>query len=923
MTHVRCPVPIGDPVRDLSSWAEGEQLLEQLLELDPPARLALLEEVGRRQPDLRAALEAVLREEDESGFLPPGGAAQRPVFTDLGEQLERDEGSPPVIIGAYRVLDEIGRGGMARVFLAERVEGGFDQKVALKLVLPARLRSDRVRERFEQERRILAGLSHPAITQLLDGGSTPSGEPYFAMELVEGRPIEEYCDVCDLDLQQRVRLFLQVASAVGHAHRQLVVHRDLKSSNVLVTEAGQVKLLDFGIAKLLDDDALDATATQHRVLTPACASPEQLRGEPITVASDIYQLGHLLYRLVTGSSPYARSRTHPSLLQAAILEDPPTPPSRAAVDVGEATGGEGQPSTEVRWARELRGDLDAILLMALRKEPERRYATVQALVHDLESYLDGRPVTARPDSAGYRLHRFVGRNRAAVAVAAVAALGLGAAIVTFTVRLAAERDVAQQEAAKAQEVASFLQRVFSVADPSESRGRSVTVLEVLDEALGELERDTTTEPLIDVTLRRTLGSVHGNLGLLSSAEEILRAAAVRAEERLGPRHRETIVALNDLGTLLWRRAQYSEAESVLRDALSRSRSVLGESSERTLRIANDLGLVVWRQGRFDEAGEIFRDVLARRVEAFPSDDPATLDVRNNLAGVHYMKGDYPQSERSYREVWESGTAIRGEDHPFTLNSMNNLAMSLVGLGRRQEAIDLFERLVELRRRVLGAEHPGTLGGMAKLGESLLQVGEVERAEPVLREVLATRRRVLGEEHPDTLWSMSYVALAHQARGELDVAEALFGEVLARRRVLGETHPDTLSTLRYLAALRGDQGRTEEAEALLRQVLAAYVEEGGAESYWAIVTTSDLGLIVLDRARPEEARRLLSEALGLAEQHYPDDRRLVGSLSLRLGRAHAALADTDRAAQLVREAIARLEGGELAEAQRFQEELASP
>ena len=507
-----------DPRRPLA-----ERLLERALDLAPEDRAAFLD-AELDDPELRRTLDAILAEEERTGFLDPGGVRARPTFRDLEDALDR-RAPRPERVGPYRLLEEIGRGGMARVFEAERTAGGFDQKVAIKLIR-WRGQSEAVRERFQQERQILAGLSHPAIAGLLDGGET-EGHPWFAMELVDGDPIESYCRAHGLGLGPRVELFIKVAEAVGYAHRSLVVHRDLKSSNVLVTRAGDVKLLDFGIAKLVQPEAAELTSVDQQPMTPEFASPEQVLGERVTTASDVYQLGHLLYRLLTDRSPYPGDTTTPSYFHRAILTDTPAPPSQAALASSEPEPDPvaGSERSSVPWAAELRGDLDAIVLKALRKEPERRYATVEGLLEDLSAHLHGRPVKARPDSLGYRLRKFLARHRAAVGVAMAASLLLAAAAVLFTVRLTRERDRAVREARKATAVAEFLAETFGASDPSLAQGELPTARDLLDRGAARIEAELAEEPEVRADLLETMGLAYRSLGLYEPAEELLRGLA--------------------------------------------------------------------------------------------------------------------------------------------------------------------------------------------------------------------------------------------------------------------------------------------------------------------------------------------------------------------------------------------------------------
>ncbi|MGH9162450.1 MAG: serine/threonine-protein kinase, partial [Vicinamibacteraceae bacterium] len=421
---------------------------------------------------------------NSDGFLQSGGALRGPLWQDLSDKLAaRDGVASGDRLGPYAIVKEIGHGGMGAVYLAERQDGQFEQRVALKLLEHDTTRASVV-QRFEQERRILAALNHPGIARLFDGGATSDGRPYFVMEYVDGMPIDRYCDDRRLTVDQRLRLFTKVGEAVQHAHRNLVVHRDLKPSNILVTANGEVKLLDFGIAKVLDAGVAHASAahTNTRVMTPAYASPEQLRGETVTTASDIYQLGLLLYELLTGRRPYGRYERTPHELERAISETAPLPPSTAVTGgdtsrdrrTGPVADGEGSfpeiasrrgGTTPERLRRRLSGDLDTMVLMALRKEPERRYATVAQMTEDVLRHLSGLPVRARPDTLGYRTSKFVRRHARAVAGVAAALILVVGIAGYYTTRLAVARDRARLEAEKAAQVSQILTGACPVPGP--------------------------------------------------------------------------------------------------------------------------------------------------------------------------------------------------------------------------------------------------------------------------------------------------------------------------------------------------------------------------------------------------------------------------------------------------------------------------
>ncbi|HZA93214.1 MAG TPA: serine/threonine-protein kinase, partial [Gemmatimonadales bacterium] len=470
-------------------WVEVESLLDEVLELAAEERPAFLERIGARAPELRAEVEHWLRAtERPDGFLDESGAEYVAPLVSATEEVRPAEGTR---IGPYRIVGVAGHGGMGTVFLAERDEP-YHQRVALKLVRGAVALDDHVVRRLVEERRILASLEHPHIARLVDGGVTEDGLPWFAMEYVEGQPIDQYCEQHSLQLHARLQLFLTVCDAVQFAHRNLVVHRDLKPSNILVTGDSEVKLLDFGIAKLLAEGRSDepVTETGLRVLTLQYASPEQIRGDPIAVTSDVYSLGVLLYELLTGRRPYHGSGRSSQEIERAILLLPPPRPSAVVADS--------------RLARRLRGDLDIILLTALRKESERRYPSVERFASDIRRFLGGLPVSARPDSWGYRSGKFVRRHRLGMTAGVAVSLSLIGGLIGTT----SQARVAERSAAKEREVKNFLVGLFKVSDPAQSRGQDISARELLDRGARRADSALAATPDLQSELLHVLGIIH-------------------------------------------------------------------------------------------------------------------------------------------------------------------------------------------------------------------------------------------------------------------------------------------------------------------------------------------------------------------------------------------------------------------------------
>ena len=805
---------------DDTRWDRADSLLQRALDLPTSERTALLDRECGNDHELRALVERLLASaESEDSWLTPGAAAINAASFEGPVPFEQEPDLSGTVIDRYRLVEEVGRGGMAVVYRAERADGDFDQQLALKLIKRG-VDTDEVVARFMRERRILSRIRHPNIARFIDGGTTEDGRPYFAMELVEGQPIDRFCDERALSVNERLALVLDVARAVAHAHRNLVVHRDLKPSNVLVDTYAQVKLLDFGIARLLGLDETDPqlTRTRQRVLTPAYASPEQILGEPVTTASDVYQLGVLLYLLLTGRPPHAGAPDMNRLAEAITTERPDAPSTQAPVPMRS----------------EIAGDLDVIVLMALRKEPERRYSSVEAFIKDIERYLRGHPVSARPDTWSYRTSKFIQRNRVAVSFAGVmlfVLVGFAATMAVQAARIAAERDRANVEAETAQQVSEFMVELFKLADPNESRGASVTVREVLDKGAQRLSTELGDQPAVKARLIATIGRVYQNLALYDRAEPLLKEALkMRRSPDANPG--ELIKSLNALGWLLEQRGDYSAAEPLYREALDFARQAYGEQNPGVAKSLNNLALVLHRKGKFEEAEPLHRQALEMRRRLYSEDDPEIADSLNNLALTVQRTGNLKEAEQLHREALRIRRATYGDPHA-------RIAMSLDSLGRIKHA----EK-------------------------------KSDEAEAFFQEALAMRRTLFGDEHPEVLASLNNLASVRFQRGDLAGAETLFREVVdVERRGVDAKHPGLGNVLNNLGIVLAKQKKFVEAASIYAEasdVLTAALEPG----HWLLVANqTKYGECLLQLGRLDEAEPLLRAALkARLDAHGPEHKQ---------------------------------------------------
>ncbi|HEU4720422.1 MAG TPA: serine/threonine-protein kinase [Gemmatimonadaceae bacterium] len=792
----------GSPVTG-ERWRKVNRLLDLTLDHAPDERSAFLDRECRDDAGLRGAVERMLRAcDDSSGFLEdePAPMFAAPVIA-ASIAAERAQESPSVEglrIGPYRVIREAGHGGMGVVYLAERDDDQYRRRVALKLMRggAAGMADDHLARRFREERQILATLEHPGIARLLDGGVTDDGLPWFAMEYVEGTAIDRYCDTHALTIDERLALFCDVCDAVAFAHRNLVVHRDLKPSNILVTERREVKLLDFGIAKLLariDGSGVDAPPTQTavRALTPEYASPEQIRGDRIATASDVYSLGVILYELLTGHRPYAPERRSPHEIERAVLEEPVAPPSAVAPE---------------RLRRALRGDLDAIVLAAMRKEPERRYASADQLAGDLRRHRQRLPVTARRDGRAYRAGRFIRRHRTGVSAAAAAAAALVAFSVVTAVqsaRLRAQAERITVERDRARQISAFLVDLFRSADPFAGGGPRTTVREVLDSGASRVDRDLREQPEVRAELLRVMGLSYLYLGLTSEARRLLeRAIAIPVSSPIPGQaftsEPPAIAAKHALAKVLQETGEFAAAESLYREVLDWRRRWLPAGSGNVGQSMSTLATVLAAQGRHAEAEALARDALSIARAIRPEDSQAVSQSLNNLGNVLFRRGSHAAAESVHREAHALRRRTLGDDNAETANSLVNIANALVGQGRLAEADTLFRTALAVKRARLGPGHFDVATDEAAYARLLHLRGDDDSAVVLYRRAIETHRRSRPDGHPRTATAMLGLGQLLLDRGDARAAEPLLRDALrSYRAALPPTHPDVARASRAL------------------------------------------------------------------------------------------------------------------------------
>ena len=802
-----------------AEWSRVSAAFDEMCDLEPAQREARLQELESGDPSLASALRALLAADaTERGALAAGPLAL--AGDELASDIAADEArvaaagavTAGTLLGSWRLVARLGEGGMGEVWAADRADGAFEQSVAIKL-LRRGMETEGLLRRFLRERQILARLVHPGIARLLDAGSTADGRPYFVIERVAGEPITAWAAARNLSLEGRLRLVLAICEAVDFAHRSLVVHRDLKPSNVLVTEAGEVKLLDFGIAKLLEreKEGTQLTELEGQALTPSYAAPEQIRGEAVTTATDVYALGVLLYELLTAKLPPRRGTVPLPSLAAEVEHETVERPSNA---VRALAGGETIAGLEpARLARRLSGDLDTIVLKALAREPERRYPTATALGDDLRHYLAGRPIAARPDSASYRLGKFVRRHRAAVsaAVAVVVALVAGLTLALW------QADRAKREARRAERVRDFLVSVFESRDPDVGAGRRQTVEQLVDESVGRLATELAGEPEVEADLADALARAEASLGRHARAQRLARRALLLRRERFGEDSVEVAASLTTLGVSTLAAGDALAAERLLRAAVARAEQAAGPDSIEAAGARVELASALSAQERPLEALAPARHAHGILLAALGPDDRRTLRALLRYAEAALDSGDRHQAERILRQ------ALRGEGRqptPLTRALLRReLADVLFNSARPVEARHEIDRALAELEALLGERHVEVVDALNVRSMVRLQAGDFEGGSEDIKRALSLLEQV-DPDHPLRATLLSTLANAHLHLGQIEQALILFREILERaERSFGPDSSRAYSARTNLADALHVTGHDAEALAQIAPIVA--------------------------------------------------------------------------------------------------------
>ena len=881
---------------DGNRWQRIQTLFHKAADIPETEQRTFLEGECADDPALVSEVIILLEEDARGTSVLDGGIAE------LAHQILSDSAAPSVAskqFGPYRIVRAIGEGGMGVVYLAEREDLG--SQVAIKILRDAWLSPAR-RDLFAAEQRTLAQLNHPSIARLYDADTSPDGSPFFVMEYVEGVPLTAYCDKNHCSIVGRLQLFRAVCEAVLYAHQHAVIHRDLKPSNVLVKNDETVRLLDFGIARQVESlgDSAEKTMTGLRLMTPAYAAPEQIRGEQVGIHTDVYSLGVILYELLAGRLPFDLSNRTPAQADKVLTEAAAEKPSVVAEKIARLSQRD-RGITSVNssaWA-----DLDMLCLTAMHKDPQRRYRSVEALIRDIDHYLKGEPLDALPDTLAYRLRKFVSRNRQPVVAAAAVVTVVFSLVIFFTVRLAIARNAALAEAARTQRIQKFMTNLFQGGDASAAPADSLRVVTLLDRGVQEA-RTLNAEPEVQADLYETLGTIYQKLGKLDQANTLLNSSLEERKSIYGADAAPVAESLVALGLLRAEQARLPEAEQLVREGLSMSERHLPPNHPAVGKATSALGIVLEDRGSYDEAiktleeavrlqsakGDASPEVAASLYELasthfyaghydiseslnerllpiyrqiYGERHPRVADVLINLGAIQYDLGHYPEAEKYDRQALDIVQAWYGKDNPETASDLTILARALIHEDRSDEAVDLLQRSLAIKERVYGKVHPSVASSLNELGTAALRQGKNEAAEQYFSRMVDIYRQVYGEHHYLFAVAVSNLGSVYSSREEWLRAEKIYRQVIPIfTESQSANHINTGVARIKLGRSLLRQNRYAEAEAETHAGYEILIKQMDPKVSWLVNARKDLAEEYDALQQPEQSAKFRAEAAAL-------------------------------------------------------------
>jgi len=878
---------------DQKQWEKINAIVDTALDLSEKERETYIQEECKGNEQLKqqvTELIASIEQSDTENFLEDIGDFSSHLAQEVSQKEIRENTSSltGTTIDSYKLLELIGHGGMGSVFLAERADDTYTQKVALKIMRRGMDTPSNI-ARFKRERNILAKLNYPNIARLLDGGMTDEGLPYLVMEYVEGTPLHTYCDEHKLSIEKRLDLFKSICKAVHHAHNNAIIHRDLKPSNILVTKNGQIKILDFGIAKLLEPKDSDAkifeTQTGARILTPGYAAPEQIEHQSITTKTDIYTLGILLYELLAGIHPFDMEEKDFTAIEELIRHKQPPKPSNRFQELDTDRQRE-----NARLRRKsvndlintLKGDLDAIILKILRKDPEARYDALTQLLEDLDRREQNRPIIARNDTVRYTIGKFIKRHRSGLSIAAGFLLLIISFISIYTWRIAQERNEAQLQADKAEATTEFLVDLFSASDPSKTLGDTVRVRSILEEGLAQIN-ELNNQPEVQGQLLQTMGQVYINLGEYTKAEGLLERALELQKNVNGEYSAETASIHNELGGLHQKAQQIQQAEPHYAKALDIRKEVLGTNHLDYAETLSDLGALMRLKGNTDSAETLYNKALSIRRRNLDPNHPDIANSLNNLGVLEKTKGNLEMARKYYQEALQIRKKHFGDTHPKVANVMNNLAVLYRTMGKFKRADKYFAQTLEIRKRVFGQNHPLTAQSLNNYAGFLADRGNFDKAENYYQQALEIRKQLLGPSHIQTGTAYNNLANVLFEKTQLDSAERAYQNAIdIYASKLGRRH-------RYVGIVKSNMGKVltakddlDSAEKAFDEALSIMRKSYDSENISFANLYGYRAQLELKKENLSKARELLEDALEIRKEFqgskHPELKQTVKQLS---------------------------------------------
>jgi len=851
---------------DSARWERIQEIFHHVSDAPPSKQRDYLQVECGGDEALMAELLAMLAEDNRTGSL---------LEDDLPHAMRNlfEKHPAPAVegdFGRYRIIRPLGEGGMGIVYLAGREDIG--SLVAIKLLRDGLLSLDR-RSRFAREQKTLAKLVHPLIAQIHDANALDDGTPWFAMEYVEGKPITDYCRERACVIDERLRLFRSVCEAVQYAHGQTIVHRDLKPSNILVTAGGSVKLLDFGIAKQLQDpeQPVEQTLTGLSPMTLAYASPEQIRGEPLGTQTDVYSLGVILYELLAGQLPFDFSHCSRSEAERTILEREPESPSAVAGRISQ--GWPGESKRVLQASRTAWSELDVLTLTAMHKDRSRRYRSAEALIRDIDHYLKGEPLEARPDSVRYRVSKFVRRNRRVLSATAAVCAIIVALVVFFVARLTRARNAALAEATRTQRIERFMLDLFDGGDQTAGPSGSLQVVALLDRGV-KSARTLSAEPAVQAELYQTLGNIYQKLGKPDQADPLMRSSMDLRKSVAGPQSHDVADSLVTMGLLRVDQGQLADAERLVREGLAIDRRRFRPDDPAVAKDMSALGRVLEERGAYDEAVKTLDEAI--RVQS--SKGGVMTDLSNStyeLAVAHYYLGHLPVAGSLYKRGLDMDIQLYGAVHPRVADDFYGLGTVQHDLGHDREAEQYYRQALAIKESWYGAEHPDTALIMAAVGQSLIFQGRYDEAAPVLEKALAIQERLFGKVHPQVAMGLNTLGLLELKRGHLDEAEKDFTRMAdINRAVYDDRHLLVGIALLNLGEVYLAKKDYPRAEHSYREALARFIEKLPPGHPSTAIAQARLGhVLVLEKQYKKAEEQLLAGYEVLTKQPGPQASRI--------------------------------------------------